>query len=168
MVRTARIDATIVKTTLHVVYSTETVMTVDVLTPANNLHDAKDVSLVCMGLIVRTTVAYIVRTVIVTEQQALVWTAVRVDTSDVSVTKLVPLVNMAASVVKVADTVQITPLVIMLMDRVRPDAKLVIKHLLVKRPVTTENMDKIVSICVPGTALTGKRVIKLADTVHPV
>lgn len=41
MVRTARIDATIVKTTLHVVYNTETVMTVDVLTPANNLHDAK-------------------------------------------------------------------------------------------------------------------------------
>lgn len=36
----------------------------------------------------RTTVAYIVRMVIVTEQQALVWTAVRVDTSDVSVTKV--------------------------------------------------------------------------------
>lgn len=48
----------------------------------------KDVSLVCMGLIVRTTVAYIVRTVIVTEQRALVWTAVRMDTSDVSVTKV--------------------------------------------------------------------------------
>lgn len=47
--------------------------------------------------------------------------------------QLVPLVNMAARVVKVADTVQITPLVIMLMDRVRPDAKLAIKHLLVKR-----------------------------------
>lgn len=108
MVRTARINATIVKTTLHVVYNTETVMTVDVLTPANNLHDAKDVSLVCMGLIVRTTVAYIVRTVIVTKQQALVWTAVRVDSSDVSVTKLVPLVNMAASAVKVADTVNST------------------------------------------------------------
>lgn len=40
-----------------------------------------DASLVCMGLIVRTTVAYIVRTVIVTEQRALVWTAVRMDTS---------------------------------------------------------------------------------------
>lgn len=41
MVRITPIDATIVKTTLHVVYNTETVMTVDVLTPANNLHDAK-------------------------------------------------------------------------------------------------------------------------------
>lgn len=41
MVRTAPIDATIVITALHVVYNTETVMTVDVLTPANNLHDAK-------------------------------------------------------------------------------------------------------------------------------
>lgn len=40
MVRTAPIDATIVITTLYVVYNTETVMTVDVLTPANNLHDA--------------------------------------------------------------------------------------------------------------------------------
>lgn len=56
----------------------------------------------------------------------------------------------------------------MLMDHVRPDAKLVIRGLIVKRPVTTENMDKIVSTCVPGTALTGKRVIKLADTVDPV
>lgn len=105
MVRTALIDATIVKTTLYVVYNTMTVMTVDVLTPANNLHDAKDASLVCTGLIVRTTVAYIVRTVIVTEQRAPVWTAVRMDTSDVSVSKLVPLVNMEASAVKVAESV---------------------------------------------------------------
>lgn len=45
------------------------------------------------------------RTVIVTEQRVPVWTAVRMDTSDVSVSKLVPLVNMEASAVKVAESV---------------------------------------------------------------
>lgn len=105
MVRTAPIDATTVKTALLVVYNMETVMRMDVFTPVTNLHYAKDASLVCMELIVRTTVAYIVRTKIVTDQRVPVWTAVRVDTLDVSVTKLVPLVNMEDSAVKVVDTV---------------------------------------------------------------